>query len=268
MGKFSKKSFFLIVIGVIFGGLLASGLWIYKIKQNPSELVEITQLREQIKVLKEQSKLTDEEIKQDNNKIEEQRTLEGFLANYLKKYPNFQSEVKPETIKRAFWFNISGTYSQNDITQQKGWLVEVEKNPGYVSYYLLTSSLEKELADSMSCVSQDENLPTKIEKMDIVSGYIVLSGTEDGCYGGANSGFISVYNIRTGEKIKLQGDFMVPGSMWKGVSKTGNALGKLRGIYGMKQATLIVEYLSSHEQGTIAYFDLQTGELKQLIELE
>lgn len=271
LGILSKKSFFLIAIGVIFGGLLTSLLWIYKIKYNPSGLVEITQLQEQIKVLKEKSESTDEEIKQDNRKIEEQRTLEGFLDNYLKKYPKFQSEVKPETIKRAFSFKFDEIDSQNQINQQKGWLVEVEKTPEHFSYYLLTSTLEKELLNPMSCVvGDDENLPTKIEKMDIVSVYIVLSGTEDGCYGGADFGFISVYKISTGEKIKLQGDFTAPGTYGKVVSKTGNALGRLKGIYGFKQPTLVVEYLPSYgyERGMFAYFDPQTGALKQLIELE
>ncbi len=210
--------------------------------------------------------------------------LEYFISDYLPQYPKFQAEVKPESIKRVFPLTLK-KISEN---QGRGWLVEVEKDSKIISHYLLTPILEKELADSMSCVSQDENPPIELEKVETVgnegglgrdlqekSGYLILSGTKNSCYGGADSGFVSVYNLRTGEKIKLQGDFTVPGTIWKGVSKTGNALGIIRGVYGINQPTIVVEYglfkgaaNKVEEVGIIAYFDLQTGRLKQLIKFE
>ena len=211
---------------------------------------------------------------------EKRGMLEYFLSDYLQQYPKFQTEVNPKMIKRVFPI----TLKKISANQGRGWLVEVEKEPKTISHYLLTPILEKELVNTMSCRSQDENPPIELEKVEAVgnevglgrdlqekSGYLILSGTKNSCYGGANSGFISVYKIRTGEKIKLQGDFTFP-STWKGVSRTGNALGILRGIYGINQPTIVVEYgyfasvaEKVEEISLIAYFDLQTGELKQLV---
>jgi hypothetical protein len=224
------------------------------------------------------------EIKENIIDKEEKGMLEYFISDYLPLYPKFQSEVKPEFIKRIFPLALK-KISDN---QKRGWLVEVEKESKIVTHYLLTPVLEKELVDSMSCVSQDENPPIELEKVETVgnegglgrdlqekSGYLILSGTKNSCYGGADSGFVSVYNMRTGEKIKLQGDFTVPGTIWKGVSKTGNALGIIRGVYGVNQPTIVVEYglfkgavNKVEEVGIIAYFDLQTGRLRQLIKFE
>ncbi len=224
---------------------------------------------------------------QDTETVEERNKkgmLEFFLTEYFNKYPKFQSEVKSENVRRVFPLALK-KISEN---QGRGWLVEVEKESRAISHYLLTPIVEKELVDSMSCVSQDENPPIELERVETVgnegglgrdlqekSGYLILSGTKNSCYGGANSGFISVYNMRSGEKIKLQGDFTTPGTIWKGVSKTGNALGILRGIYGINQPTIVVEYgnfkgaaTTVEEVSLVAYFDLQTGKLKQLIKFE
>jgi len=87
--------------------------------------------------------------------------------------------------------------------------------------------------------------------------------------------FVPAYNLQTGDKIKLQGDFTATEASWKGVSKTGNALGRLRGTYGVNNPTVVVEYGSFEnavnkveEVRSAAYFDLQTGKLKQLIKFD
>lgn len=232
---------------------------------------------------KQEQVSSQEETKESLTDKAKQAMLELFISDYLPQYPKFQAEFKPEAIKRVFPLALK----KISDTQGRGWLVEVEKDPKIIVHYLLTPILERELPDSMSCVSQDENPPIELEKVETVgdeaglvrdlqekSGYLILSGAKNSCYGGASTGFVSVYNMRTGEKIKLQGDFTGRG-IWKGVSKTGNALGILRGVYGVKQPTIVVEYGSFkgaaekiEEVGVVAYFDLQTGRLKQLIEFE
>ena len=206
--------------------------------------------------------------------------LENFLLYYLPQFPNFQAKFKPESILQVY--SIGGINIYDHVDGGK-WLIEVQKDTGIISHYLLTPELEKELVNSMSCVlSQDTNPPIKLDKVQVIgnerglgrkllekSGYIILSGTENECYGGANSGFVSVYNARTGDKIKLQGDYDTGGRF---VSDTGNALGILKGIYGVFNPQIVIEYgnfesaASVVEQvNTVAYFDLQTGKLKQLV---
>lgn len=216
-----------------------------------------------------------EKIKEEENK----RQVKALLSD-LVRFPKFASEVKPEAVKKALPLTLGIGIG--------GWIVEVEESAQVTSYYLLTPNLVKKLIDPKSCVSEDDNPPIELEKAETVGveshlgrslqeklGYLVLSGAKNNCYGGANSGFVSVYKLRTGEKIKLQSNFTRPGTIWKGVSKTGNALGILKGIYGINKPTIVVEYglyknaaSGLEEVDTTAYFDLQTGQLKQLIRFE
>ncbi len=230
-----------------------------------------------------QQDILNTETEESRKKNIEQDKIDYFLSAQLSYYPQFQNQVKPETIKRVFFLPFEK--NDEDKTEKSAWLVEVEKEPKITSHYLLTPLIEKELVDSMSCVSQEENplIEIELEKVQTVgngrtlqekNGYVILSGRKNNCYGGATSGFVSVYSLGTGEKIKLQGDFMV-GNYWKGVSKVGNALGILKGIYGFNQPTIVIEYGSFEFAGDklgevdiVAYFDLQTGNLKQLIRFE
>lgn len=215
--------------------------------------------------------LSPQEIKEADRK----QWIKAFISD-LQRFPKFKSEIKIEDIQKVFPLNLGNRPS--------GWLAEVKRGVQSISYYLLTPVLEKELIDPKSCVSEDKDPPIELEKAEAIGAlagsyekpkYLVLSGTKNNCYGGAGSGFVSAYDLQTGEKIKFQGDFTVFGTGKKSVSETGNALGRLRGTYGRNHPTVVVEY-GSHEYAgstleevsSVAYFDLQTGKLKQLIKFD
>lgn len=209
------------------------------------------------------------------------QSVDEFLSYWYKDYKKFQQEVPASLVKRVFFIQLF-KFTDNE---EKGWVVEVEKEPQKLSYYLLTPLIEKELENPKSCTFVPVDPPIDLERVDTVGndkhrvtsflkepkGYLVLSGRKNSCYGGAGTGFISVYNLSTGEKIRLHGNF----EGLVGISETGNALGYLKGIYGLHEPTIVVEYgnfdraASNVEELThIAFFDLQTGSLKQLIEFK
>lgn len=201
---------------------------------------------------------------------ERKQTIEAFLSD-LVRFPKNQVEIKPETVKQVFPLVLGNRPS--------GWLVEieeVEKESSAISYYLFTPVLVKELKEPIICeadgaytVGAEPNLGRSLQNK---SGYLILYGTKN-CGPGADR--IAVYSLQAGEKIKLQGDFKIPGMPINGVTKNGNALGNLRGVFGINKPTVVIEYGSFEnaankieEVSTVAYFDLQTGKLKQLIKFD
>lgn len=267
---FSLPIIFLIVI-LFFAGF-SVGLYF---KDNKSQNPPIQQ----------QTSINSQESK-DSVTSETKRMLNYFLRDNLSEFPKFQAQVSPDRIKRIFPVSLKKVSEKGN----QGWLVEVEKEKSRYpnSYYLLTPVLEQELKDVMSTVSEDTDATCILDKVQEVGnegglgrdlqekgGYIILSGSKCFGYGAVNFGFVSIYSIATGEKIKIQGDFSVPGTVWKGVSPSGNALGILRGVYGINNPVLIIEYgqfesaVNKVEQVSIvAYFDLQSGKLKQLVKLD
>lgn len=209
-----------------------------------------------------------------------------FISEYLPGYVEFKDKILTENITRVFPLTIK----ENEGVKGRGWLVEVKRIPESIpqtySYYILNQLVEKELENpTSSYYEQGEIPPCKVTDVQSVgnelnlgrnlqekSGYVILTGN---CGGYSSGNFVSVYNIRTVEKIKLTGDIIVPfigyGGV-QGVTETGNALGRLRGIYGMYKPMLVVEYggfekaSSDVESVTnVGYFDLQTGKLVQQI---
>lgn len=208
--------------------------------------------------------------------------LEFFISDWFPEYTLFQREVSTQDIQRVFPLSLNNPGNDQD----RGWMVEVKTQSGIVSHYLLTPTIEKKLINSMSCISNDENPAIRLERVQTIEagadyiisnlldkdGYIVLSGSSNECYGGRSTGFVSIYAIGTGEKIKLQGSFTFPGRQEKGISSTGNALGLLRGVFGTTRPTVVVDYGRFDATYTdleyilaTAYFDLQTGALNQLV---
>lgn len=207
--------------------------------------------------------------------IEQERRLEYFLEeninvnnNNLAHYPTFKNQVNIENIKRVF--NLK-------LKESAGWLVEVEKTPDYLTYYLLTPSVEKELEHSMSSNYQDDNNFCTLKKVETVgneeslnrnledkNGYLILTGS---CETYGNGSFVSVYKLTTGEKVKLAGVSTTA------ITPSGNTRGRLKGVYGVFNPTLVVEYGGFENAGSklqeidsLGFFDLQTGNLKQSIE--
>lgn len=212
----------------------------------------------------------------DKIRSEADRQLEYFLRDNLSQFPKFQASVSSNLIKRVFPLSIK------DAKLTQGWLIEVKKedknytSPELFTYYLLTPNLEKELEDAVEDNEGRSCILNKVQEVDKVqripykdvfnyeekSGYLILSGSQ--CFGyDPQLGFVSVYDLPTGAKIKMQGDFPISKGfsiLKKGVSSKGNAVGVLKGIYGSLNPALMVEY-----NGDVAYFDLSSGNLRQLI---
>ena len=172
-------------------------------------------------------------------KTEADRMVEYFLRDNLSEFPILKSLVPPSIVKRVFPVSFK---NENGISRQQAWLVEIEKSPNIYTYYLLTPTFEKELLDAMSTTSEDREATCLLEKVTEIgnemslgrnlkekNGYVALSGSKCMGYGASGMGFVSIYSLGTGEKIRFQGDFSLPPSNFlKGVSKNGNALGVLR----------------------------------------
>ena len=210
-------------------------------------------------------------------------SLNYFISKIYPKFPYFQKSVDSKNISRVFQFQIKEEYNTRGMG---GFLVEVEKiidlNKSYL-FYLVTSKIQKELINPMSgyadksgkdCLLKDYQLSGGddglVRNLNDKNGYIILSGTCGG-YGGGR--FVSVYKISTGEKIPLKGNINLTGFSMNGVTETGNALGGVRGIFGVNNPLLVVEFGSDDESAAtpperlsnIGFFDLQTGHLKQLV---
>ena len=99
--------------------------------------------------------------------------------------------------------------------------------------------------------------------------YIVISSINCASYGGGSS--VAIYSLESGDKIKISGsNFKRPGSVnGMGISESGNALGRLRGVYGVKNPTVIIDYGNFESAASniekvdmMAFVDLRTGKLK------
>lgn len=208
-------------------------------------------------------------------------SLTYFLEKIYSKFPIFQSLVAKENIKRVFQFPLS---LENDKNALGGYLVEVQEknNPqNHTSFYLVTEQIQKELIDPMSSYADANGIGCALIDYQIIgneklgrklldkNGYLILSGKCE-TYGGGR--FISVYRISNAEKIMLRGNIEIGGTMYKGMSETGNALGGVRGIYGVNNPTLVIEFGNDDASAatplerlsSIGFFDLQTGKLNYI----
>ncbi|MBD3250504.1 MAG: hypothetical protein GF381_02975 [Candidatus Pacebacteria bacterium] len=199
------------------------------------------------------------------------RRLNYFVEDILPKYPDLESEIRNHEITKVFSF-ISKDNSRSI------WLIET-KNQSSLNHYLINSKLVKKLDHSISSSSSDDarcnlvdvetigdeqNLQRELQEPQ---GYLVLSSINCSAYGGGD--FVSIYSLASGKKIKMVGNnFKISGSSWHGISDTGNALGRLRGIYGIDKPMVVVDYGSFESAANeleevilTAYFDLQTGKL-------
>lgn len=204
-----------------------------------------------------------------------------FLSKIYPKFSDFQIQVSKDAIKRAFQFPIP---LRNDKKAMGGYLVEVEKNiatHGGFLFYLVTSEVQKELVNPMSSNADTSGPGCFLTSYKIVKnesgldeglmdkvGYIILSGKCE-TYGGGR--FISIYRLSTGEKITLKGNINIGGTVNKGISGTGNALGEMRGIIGNNNPTLVIEFgngegepRSLGRSSSIGFFDIKTGNLTQI----
>lgn len=187
--------------------------------------------------------------------------LEYFKSDVFSKYPDLQNTLNIQDVKRVFPFNVNKGLS----APFDNWLVEV-KTQEETNYYLVTPQIKKQLVGWVRTDHQGQNERyCSVEDLFIAGNKetdskIVLTGW---CNTQRGGNFISVYRLG-GEKIKLQGAEDIADS-------NGNALGKVRGIYGESNPTLVVDYgplyLDKGQDritGT-AYFDLQSGQLQQVV---
>jgi len=274
---------FLVGIIVIFGILLflsfkqfqeASTRLKSEIKTNNNLKNQITELRGY------QSGLPS--IKPTPSVLDYSNNKSYFLSKIYTKFPNFQAQMPESTIKRVFQFPIS---LEIDKKAMGGYLVEAENNvntQSSFSFHLITSDVQKELVNPMSSYADKNGIGCFLTDYKIVGnesglnrslsdkvGYIVLSGKCE-TYGGGR--FVSIYKLSTGEKILLQGNINIGGTMYEGISETGNALGGVRGVFGVNNPTVVIEFgnddasaaTSLERLSSIGFFDIQTGNLIQV----
>jgi len=274
---------FLLVLSIIFGILFFfyhSQFQETSIRLK-SEIKTNGNLKDQIAELRDyQSGST--LIKPTPSKLDYSNNKSYFLSNIYTKFPNFQTQVREGTIKRVFQFPIS---IENDKKAMGGYLVEAENNintHGSFSFYLVTSKVQKELVNSMSSYADKDGIGCFLTDYKIVGnesglnrsladkvGYMILSGKCE-TYGGGR--FVSIYKLSTGEKIILKGNIDIGGTMYKGMSETGNALGGVRGVFGVNNPTLVIEFgsddasaaTSLERLSSIGFFDIQAGNLMQV----
>ncbi len=206
---------------------------------------------------------------EENLKMTGERDRVTFVKVQLKKYPQLQQEINTENITRVYT-----TSARSGVSYFSGgiaWLVEVKdaQKFGMYSYYLVHSELQKKLVfvGSDQATHQTE-APCQVDILKQLQGYIVLSGFCEG-YGNGGKKFTSVYKIENGEKVMLSSLSQEKNI----VSNQGNALGKLAGIYGVSNPTLMINYSGLRENteseiSAIGYFDLKTGKMEDLIIIE
>lgn len=204
------------------------------------------------------------------------------ISDILPQYPNLQKEINSKEINRVF--PLAYIDDHRPVPTYKSWLIEIKTSTdanysNHTNYYLATPEVQKQLVDAVSTIwpfisereCSIENFYTpgneaidrksKSKELADKKGYIVLSGN---CSGVGSNSFTSVYKLSNGEKVRLQES--------DGISdKKGNANGKIRGIYGLYSPAIVVEYGQLYEENGLeavsatAYFDLQSGQLKQVI---
>lgn len=195
---------------------------------------------------------------------------EYFKSKILFKYPEFQKLIDKNDIKRVFPIILKG---DNQYEERNNWIIEVDEFSNLTHYYI-TPTLQRKLINATTTsnpsgeyngviadiytVGNEQGLGRSLQDPE---GYLILDSV---CYGYGTEWCTSVYKLSTGEKISLVG--------WDGVYKNGNAKGKVRGIYGINNPTLVVDDGSFNSAATIveeisstAYFDLQSGQLKTII---
>ena len=212
---------------------------------------------------------------------------EYFISDILPKYPEFQKTINSKDIKRVSPLSLKG--DNPEAPPYKNWLVEIKtsisKYGDNYNYYLVTPEIQKQLIDPLSSMNEGSVTNCMVEHIytpgsernlgrDLLDkkGYLVLSGVCDPRFSG-NS--VSVYKLSDAEKVKLEDT----GSLIKSYptyfptkDKKGNTLGRVRGVYGVNKPILVVDYgyfkdaiNKIEEVQDTAYFDLQTGQLKQVV---
>ncbi len=211
--------------------------------------------------------------------LETQRSMEYFISDIYPLFPEISSQVSSENITRVVPF----TLKNDQLEDSRAWLLEVKAEQGINDYYVLSSLTQTKLdspatgagGDIAECsledvvfVGNERGLGRKLKETE---GYIILGSQHCLTYGSGDS--VSVFSINTGKKIPFKGTFKIPNtSNYQGVTALGNAQGRLRGVFGVNNPVVVVEYgnfgsaaNSVEELSLVAYFDLQSGALQQVI---
>ena len=204
-------------------------------------------------------------------------SLSYFKSKIFPKYPNLQNEFSVNDISKVIEVLIKEESKSRGIGSYFVEVKEASSSSNIHSYYLVTTTVQKKLVDVKSAYSDPSGEGCSIDDYFFVgnenglgrelldkNGYIILTGT---CadYGGGT--FSSAYKLSTGEKVVFKGDISISGTTYKGVSKTGNVLGQIIGIYGVLNPIVVVRFGSDSQAtllekvSSIGFFDLQTGKL-------
>jgi hypothetical protein len=214
--------------------------------------------------------------REETGRSEDLRTKDYFVSDILPLYPQLSDDFTPESILKVKSFYLKGQ-------QQQGWILSSESSQGQTEIYLITPGVQKKLDQPMTDWSGNDavcnlndivfvgNESSLSRDLADKFGYGILSGSECEAYGGGQ--FTSIYALSTGEKVKFSGNIPLTSPNRSGVSSVGNAQGKLQAVYGVNTPTVVVEFgtfegaiTSLETVDKTAFFDLQTGRLKQVVE--
>lgn len=249
------------LICFLLGGIVAWGL-MNLLPKTPLKSVSTIRVDKS-----EPLEISDSELQE----TEAQRTLGYFSAAILSQYyPDLDAEIQGLEITKVFGLTLKDGH--------RGWLVEVV-DPAFnssqtagsgMSHYLVTPDLQKKLDQPMAGNYGDARC--ELTKVLVVLDKLVLGSQGCVTYGGTD--LVAMYSVISGEKINFQGSSSFAGSNSKGISPAGNAEGTLKGVFGLKQPMVVIEsYLNSDpagfeaEAGVMAFFDLRTGKLRQLVKV-
>lgn len=208
---------------------------------------------------------------------EKNAEMKYFKEEILPKYSSTDSKFSVDSIKDIFVF----TYK--DKNHSTAYLIEIDKQK-QLEYYLITNYYQKKLEHPMTSSSGDDAV-CNLDSFKTIgnegnfgrdlldkAGYIILTGSNCQAYGGGS--FVSVYSLSDGKKIPLQGSINISHTIWNGITKHGNAQGRLVGVYGINQPQIIIKFGGFEhtdyllEVSIFAFFDLQTGKLLRTIEFK
>lgn len=279
-----KKPLFLIILIALTS--ISLSLNIYLVRQKKLLTRQNSTLNERLSRM--QSSEKKESTQKFPNTIEEQETatdiyqLENFIGNELNKYPEFATEVKDKTVRKAYHFGLGKwvveTIENGVSGGSSSKKIEPRKTTEERHFYIVTPSYWKRITDEpMFCYTRDVQVIQGVLGVHLVEvdeeDRLVISGT---CI---LENFISLHKLINGEKIPFsdpndigKNKIFSPSEFSRGelIDEQGNIRNGrvLNGPYG-EEPVIVAEFGSAYGYNPplgVGVFSVKTGVLVDLID--
>lgn len=202
----------------------------------------------------------------------EDREKNYFREEIFPKYPNLTSEIDPTKIMRVY--PIALKYISDGGT---GYVVQVDNDVNSYSFYLITPLVQKKLEHPMTGYHGEDARCTVLQVLPVEraeylarppyaknTSYFLISGNQCNTYGGGE--FTSMYELKTGEKIKFSRPPIASKLYVPEVNDVGNINGTLDGVYGNPMTIAVQTHYNGYDISFL-FFDFLTGRFKQAVRL-